>query len=343
MTLNTVDPPFVSVVVPTHNRRALLRRVLAGLAEQTYSLDRFEVIVVVDGSDDGTDEMLASLRTPYPLRVLRQEQGGPAAARNAGIAAARGQAIIFLDDDVIPRPSLVRAHATLHERDDRAVVIGRILPCTKGSRPGWERWEEAIAERDYRQIRQGKVPVTGSLFYTWNASAARRCVEGVGGFDTALAYQEDVDLGHRLEKFGARFYFADDGDGYHCGHRPDFASWCRRHYRFGLYRLVMLRRAAPGQHRSLYQSYRDYNVLTRLLLRLVVGRPAARNVTAAALRAAVATTDRFRLWPISRCGYSALAVLHYWHGVEDGLGDGTALRRTLHDDVPMERRVMETG
>lgn len=334
---------FVSIVIPTHNRREILRRVLTALAEQTYPPDRFEVIVVVDGSSDGTGSMLASLRQPYSLRVIEQDQQGPSAARNAGIAAALGQTIIFLDDDVVPVPRLVEAHASFHARDERAVVIGRLLASAEGRRTGWGAWEDAITERGYQQIQRGQVQVDGNFFYSGNVSASRQSLREVGGFDTTLAYQEDVELGHRLYARGDHFYFAPDAAGLHLGQCTDFDSWCRRHYRFGVYRLLIQQRADPAGFSPLGESYRRYHPLTRLLLSLVVGRPGAITVAAAVLRAAAATLDLARLWPISRFAYSALANLHYWRGIQDGLGSSTVARHLLSMDRETEGQLLRTG
>src|SRR5262245_25867711 len=92
--------PDLSIVVPTYNRRAGIERFLRALEEQTFPATRFEVVVVDDGSTDGTDAALAAMQTPYRLRVLHQENAGPAAARNAGLREAQGRLIVFLDDDV---------------------------------------------------------------------------------------------------------------------------------------------------------------------------------------------------------------------------------------------------
>src|SRR5262249_40164696 len=87
-----------TVVIATHNRRELLARSLAALAEQTVPPASLDVVVVDDGSADGTSEWLGTLRPPFTLRSFRQTNQGPAAARNRGIEAARGAVILFLDD-----------------------------------------------------------------------------------------------------------------------------------------------------------------------------------------------------------------------------------------------------
>src|SRR5438105_7088214 len=107
----------VSVIVPTFNRRSRLERLLLAIDRLPESRARLEVVVTVDGATDGTTEMLRGLRVGYPLRVIEQPNSGPAAARNAAIAAATGDVLLFLDDDVIPTESVIREHLLCHSRD----------------------------------------------------------------------------------------------------------------------------------------------------------------------------------------------------------------------------------
>jgi len=87
-------------VIPTHDRCDSLRGVLEALSRQTVASDRFEVVVICDGCTDGTESMCRALPTDYPLRVMTQEQSGPAAARNCGVAEATGPLIIFYNVDM---------------------------------------------------------------------------------------------------------------------------------------------------------------------------------------------------------------------------------------------------
>lgn len=93
--------PYVSVIIPTYNRKEMLSETLDSLAQQTFPFDGFEVIVVDDGSIDGVEE-IAELHVPYQLRYLRQENQGDAAARNTGAMASRAEILVSLDDDMIP-------------------------------------------------------------------------------------------------------------------------------------------------------------------------------------------------------------------------------------------------
>src|SRR5579862_6274653 len=117
--------PRISVVVPTYNRRARLERVLAGLDRQTLPFDRFEVVIVDDGSTDDTKAWLERhSQRAYHVTVATQQNGGPARARNRGVADAQGELILFLDDDVEPTPELLAEHLKLHDAEPNLVVMG---------------------------------------------------------------------------------------------------------------------------------------------------------------------------------------------------------------------------
>src|SRR5215471_11548772 len=112
----------LSVIIPTYNRAEPLRACLAALGKQTQPPMDFEVIVVVDGSSDGTVEMLTHMTTPFRLRVQAQPNSGAAAARNQGARAAAGSLCLFLDDDIVADPQLVAAH--VESQRQRGPVLG---------------------------------------------------------------------------------------------------------------------------------------------------------------------------------------------------------------------------
>jgi radical SAM superfamily enzyme YgiQ (UPF0313 family) len=127
-TLHLAHALPLSVVIPTRNRQETLRRTLLAFAQQTAAPTDFEVVVVDDGSTDTTLGMLAALRTPFSLRVIAAPPRGPNAARNRGLAAARGRVVLFTGDDMIPAPSLVEEHLAFHARhpDERAALLGSV-------------------------------------------------------------------------------------------------------------------------------------------------------------------------------------------------------------------------
>lgn len=188
---------LVSVIIPTHNRRALLLRKLQALKGQGTD---FEVVVVADGCTDGTVEALSAYPVPYPLKLLESEGRGAAYARNRGAEAAAGEILLFSDDDIIPSPGWMAAHRAAH-RAGNIVAVGRlILPA---------------------HLRQGAA-FHGPGAYWWNATGAntslpRALFFSAGSYDESFSDYggEDPDLGWRLHSLGARFSYRPDAAAEH--------------------------------------------------------------------------------------------------------------------------------
>ena len=117
----------VSVVIATYNRKAMLERTLPHLLAQDYPATRYEIVVVADGSRDGTAEYVRSLRPSCSLEVIERERTGPAAARNAGVDAAAGDVVLFMDDDIRVTPQLVKEHARGHGELPGSRIQGAIF------------------------------------------------------------------------------------------------------------------------------------------------------------------------------------------------------------------------
>jgi len=200
--------PLLSIVVPTYNRRHILSRTLPSLLGQRDA--DYEVIVVVDGSTDGTLEMLDRKDWGPKLRVVRQPNRGQARARNHGAEEARGEILLFLDDDMIAACDLLSVHREAHGTSRERVVLGQ-MGLAAGVRrsflkQGVADWGMEFAER---------VSAAGYRFrfddwHSGHASIARSLFLGVGGFDESfVAYgNEDYDLGLRLIQRGAEMRFA---------------------------------------------------------------------------------------------------------------------------------------
>lgn len=137
--------PTVSIILPTYNRLPRLQKVLAGLAAQTYPLANMEVVIISDGSTDGTNTFLQAYVAPLRVRPLVQANRGPAAARNLGLQVAQGELVIFLDDDVVPEPQLVAEHVNTHrQQQGDVVVLGPMLTPPTGELKPWVAWEQTM-------------------------------------------------------------------------------------------------------------------------------------------------------------------------------------------------------
>lgn len=114
----------VSVVIPTYNKKDFLEITLTALGFQTYPLEKYEIVVINDGSTDGTETLVSSLKVPYQINYTHQENQGYSGARNRGIEKASGKTIIFIDDDCIPTPTFIESHMENHQKGDNSVVLG---------------------------------------------------------------------------------------------------------------------------------------------------------------------------------------------------------------------------
>src|SRR5579859_6957405 len=116
----------LSVIIPTYQRRASLERALGALSRQTLPPTTYEVIVVIDGSHDGTREMVERFPAPYMLRAVWQPNRGRASACNTGIRTATGKLLVIMDDDIEPAPECLAAHLAVHEDNVRVGVMGTV-------------------------------------------------------------------------------------------------------------------------------------------------------------------------------------------------------------------------
>ncbi len=188
--------PFVSVIVPTYNRAHLLKQLLWSLAHQDYPKDRYEVIVVDDGSSDETSKVVNELRQqlPYALKYLQQIRRGPAAARNFGVQHSKGEILAFVDDDVTVAPDwLKNAVRQLAHADG---VEGKTVPLGEQISPFIHKVHN----------------LNGGQYLTCNIFYRRSVFEQVGGFDERFrrAHREDTDLAWRVMDAGAKIVFAPD-------------------------------------------------------------------------------------------------------------------------------------
>lgn len=285
-----MSAPLFSIVIPTRDRRESLLRCLEALGRQDPGAGPFEVVVVDDGSRDGTAEAAEAPARPFPLRVLRRgAPGGPCAARNEGAAAAAGEFLAFLDDDVVPRRDwLPRARERIGSGDldllaGAYATAGSGSPLPRGGDPS-------------------AVPFLGG-----NLFVRRSLFERVGGFDpafhdpaTGLFLRDDSDLAFRVLDAGARWA----GDpGVVVEHPPPFPRFgdCVRHARRSVFDPLLLRRHP--------RRFRD-GIEVKRILGLRLRRPLHRAALAhgALLAAAGAALALGAPVAAAACGSGALAA-----------------------------------
>ena len=201
-----------SVVIPTYNRLPILRQCLAALAAQDLStvpdVEDYEVVVVDDGS---TDETVAALQqTPYPrLRLLQQDHGGAAMARNRGVTAARGNVIVFIDSDLVVVKGFLAAHARALKRHWRR--HGNRLCFTYGAVINTSNFARPTAEP------HKLTDLSWAYFATGNVAIDRQLLLRSGLFDTRFCQYgwEDLELGERLRQLEVALVRCPEAIGYH--------------------------------------------------------------------------------------------------------------------------------
>ena len=312
--------PDVSIVIPTYNRRARLSRVLDALSRQTVAPDRFEVVVVDDGSSDGTTDWLRAWSAPFPLRALRQENSGPALARNAGVRAAAAPLALFIDDDVVPAPELVGEHLRSHAAEKDIAVIGPLLSLSRYAQP-WVQWEQTQVEKQYRAMAERRWRTSFRQFWTGNASVAREHVLAVGGFDPAYLRAEDIELAARMERLrGVRFRFNPAAAGVHHAERS-LASWMRMHDSYGRLESAIFRQfGAAIADDYLADNWGHLHPMIRRVVSACLEAPRRRAAIAAALRAFIAASAFVPGNPGARAACSVLANLLYWGAAFETIG-----------------------
>jgi len=195
---------ILSVVIPTRDKRELLERTLRALRVQQPGVEEWEIVVVDDGSRDDTGVFLRDLTMVDPrLCVVRPPHNvGRAAARNLGWRRATGRWVVFLDDDILAPPGLLRAHLELFARADDIGTIGAVVTDPDIVDAPHFRY---LDTRGVAKLPPGPAP--GKYFVTQNAGVPRQALARIGGFDESYAAYgfEDMDLGFRLEDAGIRF------------------------------------------------------------------------------------------------------------------------------------------
>jgi GT2 family glycosyltransferase len=318
-----VAEPAISVIVPTYQRREPLRRALLSLAQQSLPAEEYEVVVAVDGSSDGTVEMLAELETPYALQVASGPQRGRAAACNAGLELARGEVLVILDDDMQAAPELLERHRDHHPAGSRLCVLGAVPISIDDSSPLAARYVARKFDSHLKALAAPDHRFRPRDFYSGNASLRAEALRAVGGFDDSFAVygNEDVDLSLRLQAQGLEL-------------RYDPRALAHQEYGKGLRALardtvhkgtttVLLARAHPDVFHALrlaapLENSRPWLVARAPLLALTRRWPSCTGVAFAF----AALLERLGLWrqPLF---YRAVLDYAFWSGVDAELGRST--------------------
>jgi GT2 family glycosyltransferase len=316
--MNTHATRRLSVVVPTFDRREELRATLSALASQTLASSDYEIVVVVDGSTDGTTEMLTELRLACPLIVAVQpKRGGRAAACNEGARRARGAVLVLLDDDITASARLLEEHATYVGDHPRHAVVGAAPISLTDDSPAVVRLVGEKMNAHLAHLAQPGYRFRERDFYSGNFAIDRSLFFEAGGFDEdfTLYGNEDCELARRLLLRGVPIIYHAAALG-HQRYAKTFAQLARDTYEKGRTRVLLSRKhpaiaSALGVTAAPRLSWKGLLLLA--LLRLVRGR---KPRPAPPLVGLVAGLDR--RWPrrLAR-RYRAILDVYFWLGVTD--------------------------
>jgi len=322
--------PAVSVVVPTYNRVDRWPAVLQGLSAQTLDFDEFEVVVVSDGSTDGTDAFLRDVDAPYDLTFETQTNGGPAAARNRGVELARAPVVVFLDDDIVAAPSLIERHLQWHRQGhDDLAVIGPMLSPPDATLSAPIRWEQAMLYKQYDAMARGDYEPAYRQFFTGNASVPRARLLAAGGFDLRYRRNEDVELAYRMGLDGLRFVFDADAAAYHYAERS-FRSWLRNAHEYGVNDVMFAREhSEEGLLERTRREFATRHRFVRWTTRACVARPWLEPVSEQVLRTVAVATDKCRVHGLTQSALSGLYNLAYYCGMAEELGGPAVFSREV--------------
>ncbi len=229
----TIEVPSVSIIIPTFNGAARIGHCLDALLQQMPLRD-VEILVVDDGSTDN----LAEVVQRYPgVRLIRQANAGPAAARNRGATEARGEIILFTDDDCVPMPDWL--DAMLQPFADPEVV---------GAKGIYRTHQKSLAARFVQIEYEDKYRLMAGFdsidfIDTYSAAFRRERFLEMTGYDTSfpVACAEDVELSYRMSARGWKMKFAPKAIVYHT-HPDTFSKYLKKKYKFAFWRVLAVRK-----------------------------------------------------------------------------------------------------
>jgi glycosyltransferase involved in cell wall biosynthesis len=238
--------PTVTVVVPTYNAARTIAACVEACLAQNYP--GVEVIVVDDGSTDDT----AALVQRYPVRYLRQDNAGPASARNLGWRAAVGEIICFTDSDCVPARDWISRLLEGYTADEIAGVGGTYTIANADS---------LLATCVHEEIVQRHLAMAKYVNYlgSFNVSYRRAVLEEVDGFDESyrIASGEDNDLSYRVIKRGYRLVFAGKAEVAHY-HPSNLWRYLRQQFWHGYWRMKLYRQHPDMSGGDVYSGLLDY-------------------------------------------------------------------------------------
>ena len=220
--------PFFSIIIPTYNNTEQLAICLQSVVDLDYPRDRFEVIVVDDGSDVPPEDVVHSFGKQLDITLLTQPNAGPAAARNTGVAQAKGECLAFTDDDCFPSVSWLSSLASCFLDAPDCAIGGRTINALSNNL--FSTASQTIIDFVYAYYNDD--PRHARFLASNNLALPAKAFKVTGGFDPMLRTSEDRELCERWLHQGYRMIFAPEAVIYH-SHALTFRTFWRQHLNYG--------------------------------------------------------------------------------------------------------------
>jgi len=222
--------PFLSIIIPTYNRPLVLGQCLSSLANLDYPNDYYEIIVVDDGSSPAVESQIKMPKTGVPIRIFRKDNGGPASARNHGANQARGEYLVFTDDDCItPKDWLDKIANRLKQTPD-AAIAGRTTNLE--SQNYYATACQDLLDSLHQHLNRD--PNSATFATSNNLIVPRDKFLSIGGFDLRFkrAAAEDRELVFRWNYFKNQLvYDSNIMIAHH--HRLSLKEFLQQHFNYG--------------------------------------------------------------------------------------------------------------
>ena len=316
----TIGLPQLSVVMATFNRRQILARALDSIFAQDLPPSEYELVVVVDGSNDGTTEYLRSLCPACALRVIEQPNQGHAAALDRGVAIARGRIVLFMDDDLVLHPSNLRTHLEAHASKDSLIVHGPVYVAHESAKTLVTEWiRECVAEEISRWEQKWKWPEDANI--DPNYSVSRAAFLASGGYDENFRWRQNTELGVRFAKMGLKFAYQPGAISHHL-YSKTAREFLRIQVRsWGAEEISLLRKHPELRPHSTLARIGDALGWKRIAIHAAACSPVSPDIL---LRPAFALLNKLAFWsPLRNLGVRLLwkrIAISFLRGAVDAVG-----------------------
>jgi GT2 family glycosyltransferase len=334
-----------TIVIPTYNRRDDLLKTLEILARQDLPADRWEAVVVDDGSTDGTDTAIPEWieRSGAPVRYLKQTNAGPAAARNRGAREARGAVLVFIDNDILVEPNFVRRHLENLRANPGCWLLGRIVHPDELRRTPFGRYRDSVWEQFHESHPDGTLLETGGMSAA-NFAAPAANFHRLGGFDQdfTIASSEDWELGMRARQSGIRVLYDPGNKVLHNDWAVSLDRFCERQKLYSISDVLLWHKYGDASPRARLVSENGPVQWGRDSLPVVLKKAVKSVLSTSVMQRLIQAGCRVveRAAPdsgLNRKAYNLAVGIAIFAGVREGLRRYGAVRTPPSDRTPQDQ------